>query len=107
LIGDKWSLIIIRDLITKKRRYSDFQQSPEGIPSNILASRLKMLETDGLIEKHVYQDKPVRYEYRLTSMGADLLPVLQTMALWGRAHLKERWAPPDWFMNARPSDLLE
>lgn len=106
LLGDKWSLVIVRDLMANKRRYKDFQDSYEGIPTNILANRLRQLERDGIIEKHPYQENPVRYEYVLTPKGADLLPVLQQLALWGYKHIPDRWTPPDWFLNAKPGDLL-
>jgi DNA-binding HxlR family transcriptional regulator len=105
LLGDKWSLVVVRDLMIRKRRYKDFQDSPEGIPTNILANRLRKLEEDGIIKKHPYQEKPVRYEYSLTRKGADLLPVLQQLALWGNKHIPESWSPPDWFLNAKPDDL--
>ncbi|MFA6052369.1 MAG: helix-turn-helix domain-containing protein [Methylobacter sp.] len=105
LLGDKWSLVIVRDLMIRKRRYKDFQDSPEGIPTNILANRLRKLEEDGIIKKHPYQEKPVRHEYSLTCKGADLLPVLQQLALWGHKYIPESWSPPDWFLNAKPGEL--
>lgn len=105
LLGDKWSLVIVRDLMVCKRKYKDFQHSPEGIPTNILANRLRKLEGDGIIEKRPYQEKPIRYEYALTRKGADLLPVLQQLALWGHKHIPGSWSPPDWFLNAKPGDL--
>lgn len=105
LLGDKWSLVIVRDLMIRKRRYKDFQDSPEGIPTNILANRLRKLEEDGIIKKQPYQEKPVRHEYSLTCKGADLLPVLQQLALWGHKHIPESWSPPDWFLNAKPGEL--
>jgi len=107
LVGDKWSLVVLRDIVAKKRRYGEFLGSPEGIPTNVLAQRLKRLEEEGLVDKRPYQKKPVRYEYRLTAKGADLLPVLQQLALWGSKHIPNRWAPPAWFLDARPADLLE
>jgi DNA-binding HxlR family transcriptional regulator len=106
LVGDKWSLVIIRDMIVNKRKYQDFLASPEGIPTNILANRLKSLEAKGIIEKRPYQTRPLRCEYRLTAKGADLLPVLQQLALWGHRHIPGRWSPPAWFLKARPKDLL-
>jgi DNA-binding HxlR family transcriptional regulator len=106
LVGDKWSFVIIRDMIGKKWKYQDFLRSPERIPTNILASRLKSLEGKGIIEKRPYQTRPVRYEYRLTEKGADLLPVLQQLALRGHRHIPGRWSPPAWFLKARPEDLL-
>ena len=106
LVGDKWSFVIIRDMIVKKRKYQDLLRSPERSPTNILASRLKSLEGKGIIDKRPYRTRPVRYEYRLTEKGADLLPVLQQLALWGHRHIPGRWSPPAWFLKARPKDLL-
>ncbi len=106
LLGDKWTLVIVRDLITRKARYKDFHGSPEGIPTNILASRLRRLEEDGIVEKRAYQDNPPRYEYFLTPKGADLLPVVQQLSLWGHKHIPGRWSPPVWFLQAKPEDLL-
>lgn len=107
LFGDKWSLVIVRDLIAGKKRYKDFHGSPERIPTNVLASRLRQLEERGIIEKRPYQENPVRHEYFLTPKGADLLPVLQQLALWGHKHIPGRWSPPTWFLNAKPGDLLQ
>jgi DNA-binding HxlR family transcriptional regulator len=87
VIGDKWSLLIVRDLVLGKIRYGEFAQSPEGIPSNILASRLKRLEAEGIIEKQAYTDKPLRYQYALTEKGRDLVPILETMVAWALKHV--------------------
>ena len=106
LVGDKWSFVIIRDMIVNKRKYQDLLRSPERSPTNILATRLKSLGGKGIIKKRPYQTRPVRYEYRLTEKGADLLPVLQQLALWGHRHIPGRWSPPAWFLKARPEDLL-
>ncbi len=107
LIGDRWSLIVVRDLMLRKSKYKDFRDSPEGIPTNILANRLRKLESDGILEKRPYQDNPVRFEYRLTRKGADLLPLLQQLALWGNKYIADRWPAPDWFLKAKPNDLLK
>lgn len=87
IIGDKWTLLVIRDLLLGKRLYGEMMQSPEGIASNILANRLQRLEQAGLIVKHPYQSNPVRYEYRLTAKGQDLQPVLQAIVAWARRHV--------------------
>ena len=83
VIGDKWSLLIIRDLFMGKTTYKEFQDSPESIPTNILAARLKKLEQDGLLNKNPYQDRPVRYAYTLTEKGRALGPILSSMKNWG------------------------
>lgn len=107
MIGDKWSLLIIRDMCMGKRKYGDFQNSPEGITTNILASRLRQLEDNGLIEKIPYQSKPLRYDYVLTRKGADLLPVIQQLGLWAHHYVPGSFPPPARFLTAKPEDLLE
>lgn len=106
VIGDKWSLLLVRDMCMKKKRYVDFLASPEGIPTNILANRLRRLEDWGIIEKKPYMAKPIRYDYFLTVKGADLLPVLQQMVRWSHKYDPETMTPPDWFLNASPETLL-
>jgi DNA-binding HxlR family transcriptional regulator len=83
IVGDKWTMVVIRDLFMGKRTYSDFQQSPEGIPTNILADRLKRLQSAGIVEKIPYQEKPTRYEYKLTPKGKALSKVLRALKEWG------------------------
>ena len=94
IIGDKWTLVVVRDLLTGKRRYGEFLTSPEGIPTNILADRLKRLELEGLVEKRPYQQRPLRNEYLLTDKGTRLLPVLQEICRWGNRHFPGTWTPP-------------
>ena len=106
VIGDKWSLLIVRDMCMKKTRYGDFLSSPESIPTNILANRLRRLEDIGIIDKKPYRLKPLRYEYFLTEKGAYLLPVLQQLAVWAHQHIPECAAPPEWFLTAKAENLL-
>jgi len=87
LLGDKWTLLVVRDLLLGKKTYTEFQNSPEGIPTNILAERLKRLQAAGIIDKSEYQQRPVRYAYRLTEKGRDLQPVLLAMIDWGNKHI--------------------
>lgn len=87
LLGDKWTLIIIRDLFLGKHTYSEFQASPEGIPTNILAARLKRMQVNGIIEKEAYQQKPVRYAYSLTDKGKALAPIVKEIINWGLKHI--------------------
>lgn len=82
VIGDKWTLLIIRDLFFGKTRYKEFQGSKEGIPTNMLADRLRQLEATGLISKTPYQVRPLRYAYQLTETGWSLGPVLEALAAW-------------------------
>lgn len=100
LIGDKWTLLVVRDLLfLGKRQFGEFIQSPERIPSNILADRLKRLEKAGLVTRKPYQNRPVRYEYRLTPKGADLLPVLKEMVRWASRHIPGVAKPPAGFIE--------
>jgi DNA-binding HxlR family transcriptional regulator len=85
-MGDRWTLLIVRDLFKGKRRFSEFLESGEGIKTNILTERLKRLEGAGLVDRVAYQNRPPRYEYRLTRTGRSLSPVLKSMYDWGRKH---------------------
>jgi DNA-binding HxlR family transcriptional regulator len=85
--GDKWSLLVVRDLLRGNVTYGELQNSPEGIPTNILADRLKRLEEAGLIAKSAYQEHPVRYAYELTEKGKALGDVLLAFVRWGKKHI--------------------
>ncbi|MCU7940412.1 MAG: helix-turn-helix transcriptional regulator [gamma proteobacterium symbiont of Bathyaustriella thionipta] len=89
ILGDKWTLLVIRDLFFGKKTYSEFQKSPERIPTNILAERLKRLESAGIINKQSYQQRPVRYAYQLTAKGEALAPVLKEMVIWGNTFIPD------------------
>lgn len=107
IIGDKWSLLIVRDMCMNKSRYGDFLASPEGIPTNILANRLRRLEDIGILEKKPYQLKPLRYDYCLTAKGTHLLPVIQQLAIWAHKYVPDCAPPPDWFLHAKIEDLAK
>ena len=95
LIGDKWTLLVIRDMLfLKKKSFNEFLESPEGIATNILTERLKRLEERGIIEKRPYQKAPVRYDYILTKRGEDLRLVLMSMIRWGNNHIEGTFVPP-------------
>src|SRR5256885_14051905 len=87
LVGDKWSLLVVRDMLGGNVTYGQLQNSPEGIPTNILADRLKRLEEAGLVAKSAYQEHPVRYAYELTEKGKALGDVLLALVRWGEAHI--------------------
>lgn len=85
--GDKWSLLIIRDLMfSKKCRYTDFLKSAEGIATNILATRLQSLEENRIIEKIDDHESKSKGFYKLTQMGIDLLPILIEIDLWSEKY---------------------
>jgi DNA-binding HxlR family transcriptional regulator len=88
VVGDKWSLLVVRDLSSGKTRFTEILASPEGVTTNILADRLKRLEQQGVIRRALYQDRPPRYAYELTDKGRALLPVLEAMCRWA-----EDWPP--------------
>ena len=88
VIGEWWSMLIVRDAFLGVRRFDDFQ-ARLGISRNILTSRLTSLVDGGVLEKVPYQERPLRHEYRLTAKGRDLWPVLTAMRQWG-----DRWAAP-------------
>jgi DNA-binding HxlR family transcriptional regulator len=87
VVGDRWTLLLIRDLFGGKHRYGEFLTSPERIPTNILADRLKRLEHEGLVERVPYREHPPRVEYSLTAKGRALGPVVEALADWGLQHL--------------------
>lgn len=86
IFGDKWTLLIIRDLVLGKRRYQEFLSSPEKIASNILSDRLKKLVAGGFITSRPYQHRPTREEYFLTEKGESLWPVLAAIIAWTKEH---------------------
>ncbi|WP_026994907.1 winged helix-turn-helix transcriptional regulator [Flectobacillus major] len=101
--GDKWSLLIIRDMmLEEKSTYGDFLNSKEKIATNILADRLSMLEHNGFVTKQVAEDKKSKFVYTLTEKGIDLVPVVIEIGLWG-----SKYNPPgikNELMNALRED---
>ncbi len=94
LIGDRWTLLVIRDMMFfGKQRFEEFLESPEGISTNILASRLKRLEELGLAEKQPYSNHSRRMNYQLTEKGKSLRPVLKTITVWGLKHIDDTQIP--------------
>ncbi len=94
LAGDRWTLLIVRDLLRGRDTYSRIA-AEERIPTNILADRLKKMEEHGLIEAEPYQERPVRYRYVLTPKGRDLGEVLAAVARWGKKHIKGTVVAPE------------
>lgn len=82
VVGDKWSLLVLRDAFYGIRRFEDFTRDL-GIARNVLADRLNRLVEAGVLERRQYEQRPPRFEYRLTAAGRDLLPVLLTLMHWG------------------------
>jgi len=89
LIGERWTILILRDLVLHgPRRFQDFQESLAGAAPNTISSRLKELESNGLVERRVYSEHPPRLEYQLTEKGKSLAPVLKALRDWGRKHMQ-------------------
>lgn len=87
IIGERWTILILRDLVLDgPRKFQDFLGSLSGISPNTLSARLKTLEDNGIIERRFYKDHPLRAEYLLTEKGRDLRPVLRTLRDWGQKH---------------------
>lgn len=93
VIGDRWTLLILRDCFLRVRRFEAFQERL-GITRHILADRLRVLVEAGVLEKVPYQEKPVRLEYRLTQKGLALHPVLMAIVHWGDVHMSGPGGPP-------------
>lgn len=85
VLGDRWTLLIVRDLLFFNRtRFNELLDSLKGLSPNLLSQRLKLLEESGIVERVMYSEHPPRMEYRLTDKGLALRPALEAMAEWGR-----------------------
>jgi DNA-binding HxlR family transcriptional regulator len=89
IIGDRWTILILRDLFVEgARKFAEFEQSLSGISPNTLSTRLKTLEEAGVIERRLYEERPPRAEYLLTAKGRELGPVLRGLRTWGQKHTR-------------------
>lgn len=88
LIGNKWKLLIIRDLLASTRRFGELRKNLEGTSQRVLTQNLRELENDGLIKRKIYAEVPPRVEYSLNELGRSLLPIISTMADWGNNYKK-------------------
>jgi DNA-binding HxlR family transcriptional regulator len=93
LVGERWTILVLRDVFLGVRRFEELREKL-GIARNVLAARLERLVGEGLLEKVAYQERPVRYEYRLTDKGLDLWPVIVELLQWGDRHLAPLEGPP-------------
>ena len=87
IIGDRWTLLIVRDLLKGARRFQDLQASLTGIAPAVLSDRLKLMEEHGLVERRFYSEHPPRAEYLLTNKGKELGIVVGALASWGARHV--------------------
>lgn len=90
LIGNKWKLLIIRNLLMRPWRFNELQKSLEGISQKVLTDNLRSMEADGLITRTVYPEVPPRVEYALSSLGQSLQPILDAMKAWGEAYRESK-----------------
>jgi len=92
-VGDRWTLLILSDCFLGVRRFDQFR-ARLGISRTLLTDRLNLLEEEGVLSRRAYQDKPVRHEYRLTSKGRDLYPVIMGLVHWGDSYYADAAGPP-------------
>ena len=93
VVGDRWTLLLLRDLFLGARRFEQFEASLGASP-HVLSTRLRKLAEHGVVERRPYQQKPVRHEYRLTEKGLDLYPVIAGLVGWGDRWMAEGREPP-------------
>lgn len=90
LIGEKWKVLIIRDLLTGKKRFGELKKSVTGITQKVLTNNLRQMEASGLVKRKVYAEVPPRVEYSLTETGLSLKPVLDSMVEWGNDYREKQ-----------------
>ncbi|GKH45818.1 MULTISPECIES: winged helix-turn-helix transcriptional regulator [Anaerotruncus] len=90
LIGDKWKVMILRDLMTGTKRFGALRRSIPAISQKMLTQQLRAMEADGLVHREVYAEVPPRVEYSLTETGESLRPVLDAMNVWGRQYQRDQ-----------------
>jgi DNA-binding HxlR family transcriptional regulator len=89
VIGERWTFLILRDLVLDgPRKFQDLERSLAGISPNTLSARLKTLEENGIVERRFYADHPPRAEYLITAKGRELRPILKTLRSWGERHTR-------------------
>jgi DNA-binding HxlR family transcriptional regulator len=86
VVGDRWTMLIIRDILRGKTRYTELRQSVEGVTTSLLADRLKLLEKEGILDRSFYSEHPPRAEYLLTAKGHALGTVVGALAAWGEKY---------------------
>ena len=90
LIGDKWKVLILRDLLPGTKRFGELKKSISGVSQKVLTAQLRAMEKSGLVHREVYAEVPPRVEYSLTELGRSLKPILDSMWVWGEAYKKSR-----------------
>ena len=90
LIGDKWKVLILRDLMPGTKRFGELKKSVGNVSQKVLTAQLRAMETSGLVNRKVYAEVPPRVEYSLTELGKSLKPILDAMYAWGKAYKDEK-----------------
>ena len=93
VLGDRWTILVMREAFLRVRRFEEFQRNL-GVARNVLTDRLGRLVEEGILERVPYQDRPVRFEYRLAEKGIDLWPVMMTLMQWGDRYYAPAEGPP-------------
>ena len=86
LIGDKWKVLILRDLMPGKKRFGELKKSIGSVSQKVLTAQLRDMDEKGLVNRHVYAEVPPRVEYSLTDLGRSLKPILDAMQIWGEEY---------------------
>jgi DNA-binding HxlR family transcriptional regulator len=90
-LGERWTLLIVRDLLIGPKKFQDFSASLSGVAPAVLSHRLKVLEKHGIVSRRLYSEHPPRAEYALTEQGLELRPVVRALGIWGARHLGASW----------------
>jgi DNA-binding HxlR family transcriptional regulator len=90
-LGERWTLLIVRDLLLGAKKFQDFSASLSGVAPAVLSHRLKVLEKHGIVSRQLYSKHPPRAEYALTERGLELRPVVRALGIWGARHLGASW----------------
>jgi DNA-binding HxlR family transcriptional regulator len=106
ILGERWTMVILRQAFNRQRRFEDIQRGL-GIARNVLADRLQTLVAEGILERRRYQERPARYEYRLTAKGRDLYPVLVSLMRWGDKYMAGQAGPPVVLVHERCGEATE
>lgn len=105
LIGDKWKVLILRDLIPGKKRFGELKKSIGKVSQKVLTAQLRSMEKSGLVHRKVYAEVPPRVEYSLTDLGESLKPILDSMWTWGEEYKKQHGLPNRQTEEASPQNI--
>ena len=90
-LGERWTLLVVRDLLVRPRKFHELRESLAGVAPAVLSHRLKILEGHGIVRSELYSEHPPRAEYALTERGLELRPVVRALGIWGSRHLDAEW----------------